>query len=90
VRLYTGASRAERGKSLFVSGSVASDGHPCSGARVDVVLEQPQAAALPLGSLVSDSRGEFRGTLVIPWKAGLGEHALSATASFCAPRLGVR
>jgi hypothetical protein len=90
VRLYTGASRAERGKSLFVLGSVASDGHPCSGARVDVLLEQPQAAALPLGSLVSDSRGEFRGTLVIPWKARLGEHALSATGSFCAPRLGVR
>lgn len=90
VRLHTGAARAARGKSLYVSGSVASGGHPCSGARVDVLLEQGEAAALPLGSLVSDSRGEFKGTLVIPWNAALGEHALSATASFCSPRLGVR
>jgi hypothetical protein len=90
VRLYTGAARAERGKSLLVSGNVQSSGHPCSGARVDVLLEQSGAAALPLGSLVSDARGEFRGTLVIPWNAALGDHALVATASGCTPRLGVR
>jgi hypothetical protein len=90
VRLYTGAARAERGKSLLVSGSVHSGGQPCSGARVDVLLGQSEASALPLGSLISDSRGEFRGTLVIPWNAALGDHALSATTSGCGARLGVR
>jgi hypothetical protein len=90
VRLYTGAARAERGKSLLVSGSVQSGGQPCSGARVDVSLGQPEGPALALGSLVSDARGEFRGTLVIPWNAALGDHALNASASGCTPRLGVR
>ena len=70
---------------------VQSGGRVCSGARVDVVLVQPERADLPLGSLVSDARGEFRGNLVIPWNAALGEHTLTAIATGCAPRgRGVR
>ena len=91
VQLRAVAERAARGKSLFVSGVVQSGGRVCSGARVDVVLVQPERESLPLGSLVSDARGEFRGNLVIPWNATLGEHGLLATASGCAPRgRGVR
>jgi hypothetical protein len=91
VLLRTQAERAERGKSLFVSGQVQSGSRICSGARVDVVLVQPGRADLPLGSLVSDARGEFRGNLIIPWNAGLGEHTLLATATGCASRgRGVR
>lgn len=83
VRLETGASRAERGRSLLVSGHVQAQGRPCSGARVDVTLGQASGAPLPLGSLVTDSRGNFRGHLVIPWNAALGSHALQATATAC-------
>ena len=91
VLLRTGAERAERGKGLFVAGVVQSGGRVCSGARVDVVLVAPGRESLPLGSLVSDARGEFRGSLVIPWNAALGEHTLLATASGCASRgRGVR
>jgi hypothetical protein len=85
VHLYTGAARAERGRSLFVSGSVQGSERPCSGARVDVVLAQANGNDLPLGSLVSDPRGEFRGYLVIPWNAELGEHTLIAAATGCKP-----
>ena len=64
VLLRTQAERAERGKSLFVSGLVQSGGRVCSGARVDVVLVQPERADLPLGSLVSDARGHSSQRLV--------------------------
>jgi Transglutaminase-like superfamily len=87
VRIYTGAARAERGRSLFVSGSVQGTERACGGARVDVVLAQPDGNNLPLGSLVSDTHGEFRGNLVIPWNAELGDHTLLATATGCKPRL---
>jgi len=91
VLLRTQAERAERGKSLFVSGLVQSGGRVCSGARVDISLVQPERADLPLGRLVTDPRGEFRGNLVIPWNAALGEHTVLATATGCAPRgRGVR
>jgi hypothetical protein len=85
VRLYTGAARAERGRSLFVSGSVQGSELACNGARIDVRLSQPNGNDLPLGSLVSDVRGEFRGNLVIPWNAELGEHTLIAAATGCTP-----
>jgi hypothetical protein len=85
VHLYTGAARAERGRSLFVSGSVQGSERVCGGARVDVLLAQATGNDLPLGSLVSDTRGEFRGNLVIPWNAELGEHSLIATATGCKP-----
>jgi Transglutaminase-like superfamily len=85
VHLYTGAARAERGRSLFVSGSVQDTERACNGARVDVLLGQPNGNDLPLGSLVSDGRGEFRGNLVIPWNAELGEHTLIAAATGCKP-----
>jgi hypothetical protein len=83
IRLESGATRAERGKSLVVSGNVQRDTHPCSGARVDILLAQPNGEPLALGSLITDSRGDFRGPLVIPWSAALGEHTLMATASGC-------
>jgi transglutaminase superfamily protein len=90
VHLRPIAARAERGKSLFVSGNVQNGSGACSGARVDVALSRDGAPPLPLGSLVSDGRGEFRGSLVIPWNAVLGDHALVATATGCAARPGVR
>lgn len=83
IRVESGASRAERGKALVVSGNVQGESRPCSGARVDVLLGQTNGEALPLGSLVTDARGDFRGPLVIPWNAALGEHTLLATATGC-------
>lgn len=86
VRLHTGASKAERGKGLFVSGQVRNEGSACSGASIELTLQQPRGDAVPLGTLVSDARGEFRGHLVVPWNAALGEHALLATATGHCPK----
>lgn len=83
IRLQSSASRAERGKSLVVSGNVRGETRPCAGARVDVLLAQEKGDPVPLGSLVTDARGDFRGPLVIPWSATLGEHSLLAMASGC-------
>lgn len=86
VLLRTGAARAERGKGLFVSGQVQDEGRACSGASIEITLQQAGGQALALGTLVSDARGEFRGHLVVPWSASLGEHTLAATARGHCPR----
>ena len=80
MRLRTGASKAERGKGLFVSGQVQGEGRACSGASIEIKLQQTGGDALALGTLESDAHGEFRGHLVVPWNASLGEHTLTATA----------
>jgi hypothetical protein len=86
VTFNTGAAQAERGKGLAVSGLVQQERRPCSGARVDVLLGTEGQPAIALGTLVSDEHGEFRGRLVIPWNAPLGEHTLSANVSgSCGP-----
>lgn len=78
VRFTVATSSAERGKGLFVSGHVHGQSRACSGVRVDIGLALPEARPLPLGTLVSDDRGDFRGHLVIPWSAPLGQHELVA------------
>jgi hypothetical protein len=86
VTFNTGAAQAERGKGLAVSGRVQQERRVCSGARVDVLLGTESQPAIQLGTLVSDEHGEFRGRLVIPWNAPLGEHTLSANVSgSCGP-----
>jgi hypothetical protein len=80
VRLETSAKNAERGKTLYVSGSVRSANRPCHGTSVDVRLVTKDGA-LPLGALVTNAQGEFNGRLVIPWNAPLGNHRLEAGAS---------
>jgi hypothetical protein len=91
VTLNTADTRAERGKGLFVSGEVRDAGQRCSGANIEILLGQPQGANIALGTLVSDARGEFRGHLVIPWHAHLGEHTLIAVAKgHCLRRVETR
>jgi hypothetical protein len=87
VSFGAGNSSAERGKGLFVSGQVQTGQRTCSGVRVDISLGNPGGASIALGSLVSDEKGRFRGQIVIPWSAPLGDQQLFATASGdCAAR----
>lgn len=86
VQLRTAAAKAERGKGLLVSGQVQDDGYACSGASIEITLQQAGGEALALGTLVSDARGEFRGHLVVPWNASLGEHTLAASARGHCPK----
>ena len=81
VALNAGAARAERGKGLFVSGQVSQGRQACSTARIDVVLGGAKGELIPLGTLVSDEQGQFRGHLVIPWNAPLGHHTVMASAA---------
>lgn len=80
VTLARGAPRAERGKALFISGRVAEGRRACSGVSVEVGLGARGGQTLPLGTLISDSRGNFGGSLVVPWNAPLGEHSVTARA----------
>ena len=80
VTLARGAPRAERGKALFISGRVAEARRACSGVSVEVGLGARGGQILPLGTLISDSRGNFGGSLVVPWNAPLGEHSVTARA----------
>ena len=80
VTLARGAPRAERGRALFISGRVSEGRRGCSGVSVEVGLGARGGQMLPLGTLISDRFGNFGGSLVVPWNAPLGEHAVTARA----------
>jgi hypothetical protein len=80
VRFARGARNAERGKALYVSGLVTASGQSCAGMSVQIELSDAQSNLLPLGTLISDSHGNFAGRLIVPWNAALGDHTLRARA----------
>jgi len=86
VTLARGAPRAERGRALFISGRVSEGRRACSGVSVEVGLGARGGQMLPLGTLISDRLGNFGGSLVVPWNAPLGEHAVTARALGGCPR----
>jgi hypothetical protein len=75
------AGGAERGKALFVAGRVSDEGHACSGVSVALSLSGSSGPPIPLGTLVTDARGDFSGSLVVPYQVPLGAHALLARPS---------
>ncbi len=80
VSFARGPKNAERGKALFVSGLISSGRRSCADMSVEVELSDAKGNLIPLGTLISDSNGNFAGRLIVPWNAGLGEHTLRARA----------
>jgi transglutaminase-like putative cysteine protease len=86
-----------RGDPLHVRGVVSTDGHPCDHVTVDVWLASarrnaPPAASSPgagadartslhLGTLATDDRGAFEGTVMLPADAPLGDYDVVATSA---------
>jgi transglutaminase-like putative cysteine protease len=79
VTLASDEGSIVRGQPLHVGGSIAADGAPC--AHVAVVIsarERKTGAMSPLGELVTDARGDYRGSLLVPRSIGVGDYELVA------------
>ena len=79
VEVEVESGEARRGGRIHVHGRVMADGEPCPATRVDFVLEAPQSRAFTLGSLPSDSKGQFDAELTVPLGLDVGDYSLSAT-----------
>lgn len=71
------ATSARRGAPLELSGTAKAGDDPCAFARVDVVLEPEAGASVTIGSLPTDERGSFRGSVTIPLGIDVGNYTLS-------------
>jgi hypothetical protein len=72
---------ARRNAPLVLSGSVTADGEPCSHLAVEVALRPPGPGSqqeLSLGVVATDEKGAFKGALVVPRTASLGEYDVVA------------
>jgi transglutaminase-like putative cysteine protease len=69
---------AHRGVPLHVRGEVRADGEPCAHVSVDVWLREPASSRkTPLGTLATDDKGAFEGT-VVPSGVPLGDYDVTA------------
>jgi transglutaminase-like putative cysteine protease len=66
-----------RGMPIHLEGQVKSGGSPCPNVRVDVLLRSTAAPeGFLVGSLSTDERGAYDGSVVIPRELGLGDYEL--------------
>jgi hypothetical protein len=67
-----------RGAPIRLQGQVKSGGNVCPFVRVDVVLRGPAAPeGIVVGSLSTDERGAYDGSVVVPRELSLGDYDLS-------------
>lgn len=79
---------ARRGAGLAVRGEVTAEGERCGHVMVDVLLRGAKGATVPAGSLATDERGAFDGSLVLPAAMALGDYevvAITAGDAKCGP-----
>lgn len=68
----------QRGQSVRLRGEVASEGKPCAHLRVDVVLTGgPRPGGVVIGSLSTDAKGRYDGSVVVPRDFSPGDYELS-------------
>jgi hypothetical protein len=70
---------ARRGAHLKVHGSVAAEGEPCAGSRVDLALRAQDGRLSALGSVPTDAHGHFVAELTVPLVLAVGDYTLVAT-----------
>jgi hypothetical protein len=75
--------RVSRNDTLHVKGTVRAAGDPCVAVRVDIVLglspgQAGGAHELSLGTLATDEKGAFDGSVVVPTSLALGEYDVFA------------
>jgi len=79
VEVEVESGEARRGGRIHVRGRVTADGEVCPAARIDFTLEAPRSRAFTLGSLPTDSKGQFDAELTVPLGLDVGDYSLSAT-----------
>jgi hypothetical protein len=80
LSLTVSEQRVSRNESLHVKGVVRAGGEACVAVRVDIVLAHGQQGAreLALGTLATDEKGAFDGSVVVPTSLALGEYDVFA------------
>jgi hypothetical protein len=86
VTLAVGEPDTRRGSGLKVSGTVVAEREACSNVVVDITLREvgkaaSHAAELRVGSLATDARGSYQGSLVVPSNIPLGDYEVIAKTS---------
>ncbi len=74
LTLSVGQSEARRGAPIPVTGTVRSDGSTCGGVTVGVILRDSAGHETRVGTLVTDEKGAFNGSIVVPSSVALGDH----------------
>jgi uncharacterized protein YfaS (alpha-2-macroglobulin family) len=77
VLTLTGAD-AKRGAPLAVRGEVTADGERCAHVMVDIVLRDARGKSIFVGSVATDERGNYDGSLVLPSSMPLGDYDVAA------------
>ena len=81
LTLSVSGSEVRRGVPITVNGSVRSDGGSCSGLSVGLYLRDGGGHETRVGTAVTDDKGAFTGTIVVPSTVALGDHRVVAKTS---------
>ena len=65
-----------QGGRVHLAGRVSRGNVPCALTRVDVVLKAGERT-VPIGSLVTDYRGDYAGAITLPFSVPVGDYDLS-------------
>lgn len=78
MTMSLGGADARRGAPMPVRGDVTAEGEPCGHVTVEITLRSRGAGDLPVGSLATDERGHYEGSLVLPSSVPLGDYEVHA------------
>lgn len=78
ITLSVGQSETRRGAPIPISGTVRADGSGCSMLTVSVILRDGAGKETRVGTLATDDKGAFSGTIVVPSSVALGDHRVIA------------
>jgi hypothetical protein len=78
ITLSVGQSEARRGAPIPVSGTVRAEGSACGAVTVGILLRDGAGHETRVGTLVTDDKGTFGGSIVIPSSVPLGDHRVVA------------
>jgi hypothetical protein len=69
---------ARHGGGVHVAGRIDVDGSGCGDLRVDVVLRRLDTGAkTTVGTLTTDAKGNFDGSIVLPMSLAVGEYGIT-------------
>ena len=78
VAMALSSPSASRGGKLTTTGTVVADGDPCPRVPVELVLREKMGHETIVGSLATDDKGHYEGTLTLPRALPLGDYEIFA------------
>jgi hypothetical protein len=88
VTVNTARAQITRGERLDVAGSVSASAAVCDHVRVDLWLLRGAYERHALGTLMTDGRGHFSGSMVVPFNVPVGDYDVEASTPGRSPSCG--